>query len=567
MLGNIVSNIQNAFNTAQNVLDQIQGTVQGAISALNNIGGPLSDYTTGPRAESWRNGIMPREKGTDSAYEGVGLSIQKGGNSSSPKDGVVYKPIFQGGRISSGPRELTAEEKAITGNPKGLTMDGSIEVLEQKMFVEDPDAKMEVLNSNIDDIQNVHKFPTQLEAANEEQFIPAKYDYSIQVGDTRYPIVSKLEDELMKVRASFGLPVHGQPDIAKAMKYYAYNRFKTPDVNMAHNKTVTYVFFTRPDLNLLEFNGQANSQTLNHTETAILWRRNPEIFKLLTDYTRCKDQNNFNLLLSNQVTSFDMQDETLSVIEAGKSWQGYEMIYGDMYSGRAAGQFGCNFVDTQDYSVIQLIKLWITYIDMVAKGAWSPSYNLRARGGVGKTLYDSHVYTKTLDYASSCYVFKCGPDGEDILYWSKYFGIFPINTGAQALSWDLTTPIGDNPKINISFRYSFKRDMSPISLIEFNSVANVLSAVSEPGYDPELNQSGRPFVGSPFIQMNLPDPRALSSSGGVNMGESYSRASVRLKFRPIEDTNLTDEKVYRSNLANRGISPSVSHRATMGLRA
>ena len=82
--------------------------------------------------------------------------------------------------------------------------------------------------------------------------------------------------------------------------------------------------------------------------------------------------------------------------------------------------------------------------------------------------YINENYSKTLDYGASVYVFKCGPDGEDVLYWSKYYGVFPTNTGASALSWNLSDSIGDAPKLNIKFKYSFKRDMSPISLFEFN---------------------------------------------------------------------------------------------------
>ena len=151
------------------------------------------------------------------------------------------------------------------------------------------------------------------------------------------------------------------------------------------------------------------------------------------------------------------------------SWNDYEMVYGDSYTGRAAGDFNCNFIETSDYSIINLIKLWITYIDNVSRGAWSPSYNLYGNDSSFSTsINGSHIYRKALDYAASVYVFKCGPDGEDVLYWSKYYGVFPMNTGANALSWDAGTPIGDNPKLNIKFSYSFKKDLSPISLLEFN---------------------------------------------------------------------------------------------------
>lgn len=416
-----------------------------------------------------------------------------------------------------------------------------------------PSKKREMQNEDTENIINSEGFPIKLTSATNTS--TAKYDYQIRVGDKRYPLMVSLEDKLMKARASLGIQVHGRNDIAKAIKYYMYNRFKTPDINLAYNKTFTYVFFTRPDLNLLNYRGGANNQVKNHSETAMLWRRNPDLFKLLTDYKRCKDNNNFNMLLSNQVTSFDIQDEQLSTVEAGKSWNSYEMIYGDEYSGKGPGEFTCNFVETSDYSIINLLRLWITYIHNVKRGAWRPSYNLLGNSDkISINPNASHVYTKTLDYAASCYVIKCGPDGEDILYWTKYYGIFPTNTGASALSWDIATPVGDAPKLSIKFRYCFKRDLSPISLLEFNSNANIkdsTEAKSEDSFNPNYGHSSRPYVGAPFIEMKFNNPIAFRNDGGVNTGPNAPRSSIRLKFKPTGDSKMTDQLLYRSVLSKQ----------------
>ena len=418
---------------------------------------------------------------------------------------------------------------------------------------QDDAKRKEMLNDDTDNIMNSEAFPAKARASTNAT--PSRYDYKIQVGDTRFPMMVSLEDKLMEARSALGIPVHGNNDIARAMKYYMYNRFKTPDPNLAHNKSFTYVFFTRPDLNLINYRGGANSQVKNHSEAAMLWRRNPDLFKLLTDHKRCQDGNNFNMLLSSNVTSFDIQDEQLTTIEAGKSWADYVMTYGEGYTGRTAGEFTCNFTETSDYSIINLLKLWITYIDNVHRGAWKPSYNLfGTEGGVAYDTNASHVYNKTLDYAASAYVFKCGPDGSDVLYWTKYYGVIPINTGASALSWDISNPVGDAPKLNIRFKYSSKRDLSPISLIEFNSIANIANAseaVYEDSFYPNYGHSARPFVGPPFLEMRFEDPKPFRGDGGVNTGPSGPNSSIRLRFRPIGDTKLTDQVLYRASMANR----------------
>ena len=411
---------------------------------------------------------------------------------------------------------------------------------------EDSEMRRQLLSEDIENIQNAHEFPQQ--AIPSHGKFAAKYDYQIILDDDRYELLS-LEDRLMQARASFGLPVHGRNDVAKAMKYYLYNRYKTPDTNLAHNKTFTHVVFTRPDLNLLAYNGGALPQVKNHSETAMLWRRNPDLFKLLTDRRRCMDDNNFNMLLSNQVTSFDMQDETLSTSEAGKSWDDYEVAYGGEYSGRGPGEFSCNFTETNDYSVINLFKLWITYIYMVKRGAWRPSYDLHGDGTtISHEQAMSHVYTKTLDYGASAYVFKVGPDGSDVLYWTKYFGVFPLNTGAGALSWDLNNAPGEAPKLNIRFRYSAKRDLSPISLISFNDNANIQTdtdALFQEDFNFNYGHVDRPYVGCPFIEMRFEDPKPLRAFG-ANIGPDAANSSIRLRFKPNADWKLTDEVVYRN---------------------
>lgn len=411
----------------------------------------------------------------------------------------------------------------------------------------------EMLNKVPSLIQNEYKFPfISKSEIDKSSTKPALYDYQIIIDDDRLSKSGRstlLEDKLMKARAQFGIPVHGNSKLARSMKFYSYNRWKTPDNNLAHNKSFTYVFFTRPDLNLLKPLGNSytiDDQIANHSEAVLLWKQQPELFKMLTDRNRCGDSNNFNLLLSNQVTSFELTDETLNTNEFGKSWNGYTMKYGDQYQGRTSGEFSCNFTETSEYSIIKLMKLWITYIDNVSRGAWHPSYNLLNRAYTKDrpiNYGDSYVFTKTLDYAASAYVFKCAPDGETVLYWSSYHGVFPLNTAANSLSWDLTSPVGDGPKPTIRFAYSWKRDMSPISLIEFNGASEIVNPTEGylPAWSPSDAATARPYVGAPYIELNLGTP-SLTSNGVA----SYKDTTIRLKFKKDTDNGRTDTALFRS---------------------
>ena len=426
---------------------------------------------------------------------------------------------------------------------KRVFIDTSIQYRKTANSWMDKNKRDQMLNLKKDIIQNPNGFPYF--KGQKSSMLAAQYDYQIILDDSRYSKM-KFADRLMEVRAELGIPVHGNNQIAKSMKYYMYNRFHGLDLNLNHNKSVTYVFFTRPDLNLLEKTSQgykAVEMIENHTEAAMVWRRHPAIFKLLTDRKRCDDANNFNMLLSNQVQTFDIQDENLSTDNVGKTWNEYEMQYGNSYSGRTAGSFSCEFTETSEYEVINLLKLWITYIDNVSRGAWSPSYNLYGAGR--NDISSSHVHTKTIDYAASAYVFKCGPDGEDVLYWSKYYGVFPTNTGSNALSWNNSNPIGDSLKLNINFAYSYKRDLSPISLIEFNNISGVdnVNGIFEPSYNPNTGHSSRPYVGAPYIEMDLGVPQLQPN----DVDRVNKKTQIRLKFRADTKDSRSDSVLFKSH--------------------
>lgn len=517
----------------------------------NNILINYTPYAIKQGSEIWVTGTTT---GTHSSGSNIPNNIISSNIGSASDMGVIdtyaYTPTGTW-------RSLSEKERKVIGSNSMKIDESVIKRPQFRTAWQNPSKRRQMLNNDTENIQNSSSFPAL--AKKSSGLMASRYDYQVIIDDNRYRDKTKksLEDQLKEARASLGIHVHGNNNIAKSVKFYMYNRFKKPDLNMAHNKSFTHVFFSRPDLNLLDpTTRKANTQIMNHSEAAMVWRRQPEIFKLLTSSIRCGDFNDFNFLLSNQVTSFDIQDESLTTNEAGKSWGEYTMMYGDSYSGRTAGEFSCNFDETNDYSIINMIKLWITYIDNVSKGAWSPSYDL---SGNSKWVKDNpmvnHVYTKTLDYASSVYVFKCGPDGEDVLYWTKYYGVFPVNTGASALSWNINDNVGSTPKLNIRFKYAFKRDLSPISLIEFNHIAKVPdSIVSEDSFDPNYNHSSRPYVGAPFIEMRLGEPTLRS--GGVACDNVSTQ--IRLKYRKISDIALTDDILYRAYLSNRTIKTNLS---------
>ena len=512
-------------------------------------------------------------------------------------------------------RELTEEEsrKIYPRRLEGLRVINNIKKTEFDTFISKPETINLLTNEDETQIQNAFNYPPKLESKREwivnkvlkeenllkdqKDLSVRQYDYQIKIDDSKVESISgmSIEDSLMEARKHLGLQVHGNKDIGKAIKYFLYNRYKNIDGgNLAYNRMFTHMFFTRPDLNLLYYKGPILKHLKNYSDVAFIWQRDPNLFKLLTDFKRTDESNhlwgnNFNLLLSNQIVNCEFKDETISKVETTKNWKDQKIIYGGSYTGRGDGEINCTFLETKDLAITNLFKLWIMYIDNVSTGVWSPSYNLkRFQNGPLDCFVDyltlvnasvgadaaSHVYTRTLDYAASAYSFKLNESGEEILYWTKYYGLIPVNLSLNHLNWQAGSLDSEVKTVNVTFAYSFKKDLSPISLLEFNYVSNVDDSKAEyfePNYltlfdrvndDRTINyasgiRSGEPLVGAPFIAIRN-NRDSIGETGTIKgfLPTSEKEFSLQLKFKPIPnednfgkngDSSINYNCIYRAN--------------------
>lgn len=488
-------------------------------------------------------------------------------------------------------RSLTNEEqKNIWIQPlEGMQVVNNIAQTSFELFPEKQERIKILTNENETLVRNAFNYPVPTDKKmgwvvnkqikeEAENLKVKQYDYQINIDDPKVSKVSNIsiEDQLMKARAQLGIQVHGNARLGKAIKYFLYNRYKNIDGgNLIWHRTMTHVFFTRPDLNLLYNNGPLLSELKNFSEVTLLWQKDPNLFRLLTDYKRTGEThgNNFNLLLSNQIAGFDFKDETITKVETTKTWKDQKIIYGGSYNGRGDGEITCTFIETDELSITNLIRLWIMYIDNVTSGIWRPSYNLRRKNIKGedyKVNYNdisessSHIYTRTLDYASSCYAFKIKADGEEILYWTKYYGLIPVSLSLNHLNWQAGSTDTDIKTVSVTFAYSFKKDLSPISLLEFNSVANIddqtgKSTAYESNFETTFDQtlsdgrigypsgvhSGVPLVGAPFIAIQSVNIQNNQSKfigySSVDKEGKELPFSLKLKFKPVPNTDKLGE--------------------------
>lgn len=295
----------------------------------------------------------------------------------------------------------------------------------------------------------------------------------------------------------------------------SYNRFKLPFTTNALSRTTSHVFFTRPNCNF--FNGDTLTTTANvHPTISSVYMRNPFLLTGLTHNTpgALKQFGNFNLLLSNAATSFQLTDEYIDTGESAETLDGHKIPYGKLNTkSKASGSFTVTFDDDRNLSIYQQLKVWVDYISAVYIGEVEPTY--------------SSVINRELDYPANVYYILTAEDGYTILFWSKYYGVFPKTIPSSQYSWNKGNSL-NMPSLNVEFQYAFKEDYILSTIEEFNTdsfygMTNMLSSVPyEPIYDEKLGMLKNTWVGLPFIDVKRP-------SGGNNT-RSINNLVCRLMF-------------------------------------
>ncbi len=275
----------------------------------------------------------------------------------------------------------------------------------------------------------------------------------------------------------------GYNSIITAM-FNVADRYKVPFTEHQLSKTYSYVFFTRPDLNIMNGN-VLTAQVLNDPLYYFLHKNNRNILKTLTsDFSSSHD---FNMFLSNRAESFEVSDEFIKTVEHGETFTGYKVQYGTSnIESRTAGTISISYTDDKEYTIYKMHKAWVDYISRIYRGDFVPRSDYR--------------YKKILDYACSIYYFVCGEDGETILFWTKYFGVFPTNIPSSASSWAKGNLL-KTPNYNITYAYAFKEDFTPLTLAEFNVNSKASGTIKyRRVYEELLGRTGKTFTGIPFVE-------------------------------------------------------------------
>lgn len=312
---------------------------------------------------------------------------------------------------------------------------------------------------------------------------------------SRFDVPDKLSKIVSSMNKSVYLP-GGSETVRQAFNKTVeyYNRFKIPNPDLYGGRYVPYVFFVRPSCNIFK-NKTTMQKALTDGSNEVFnyaQKFSPELLKEL-DGSVYNQGTDFMYSLSNAVSEFSTSDEYINSDTYGKNYSGYQIAYGknDVES-KTAGDIRIRFKETHDLHIYLLHRLWIEYISGCYRGVIKPR--------------NTSIFTKTLDYAGAIYYIITDEDGESIVFWSKYYGVFPTTMPSSQFSWGEGNLITrDNVgSIDITYKYSFKSDYDPFILYrEFNLNAHKKHPTSYLAiYDGDAGRLGQTWVRTPYISLD-----------------------------------------------------------------
>lgn len=222
-----------------------------------------------------------------------------------------------------------------------------------------------------------------------------------------------------------------------------------------------YLFFTKPDLHILNMNddGTLANENLNSILTDIpFWR---DLWNTRKDTTIKALQisagvDPFNHLLQNQVVSnLDIPALTSDMIDTPTNMYGVGYSYrGSSESSDDNPEFALEFKDTKYLDTYMYFKAYEEYQTLKHHGVISPSKYYT----VNKILHDQFAI----------YKFIVDEDMETIIYYGKMYGVVPKSLPRDVFS----NPNFDNGiSYSIDFKAAFYEDMRPDIISDFNNLS------------------------------------------------------------------------------------------------
>lgn len=224
-----------------------------------------------------------------------------------------------------------------------------------------------------------------------------------------------------------------------------------------------FLFFTKPDLHLYKVDDKTNSVTnmvaagLNSYFWDDMFKNKKRIIKLLQSSYGSDDP--FNHLLQNTVVSnLEVPSLNAPSIETATNTFGISLTYrGSSESSDDGPEFTLEFKDDKYLNVYTFFRAYEEYETLKKHGVISPQ------------LY--YVINKVLHDQFAIYKFIVDEDMETLIYWGKYYGVYPTSLPRDAFNTD---NFSEGLSFPINFKAAFYEDMKPEILCDFNELSSPL---------------------------------------------------------------------------------------------
>lgn len=336
---------------------------------------------------------------------------------------------------------------------------------------------------------------------------------------TKYPPLSPLHPFTRINDAYHTNVVH----TAKQGVFRAYNRTHLPIADVEFRKGFRHMFFNRPECYVVcmeSGNIRLCEQTTYDEDFSSLYSRMPHIVQLLapayvtgsfgsrTSMNRETFKDNWNYLLSNRFLNMTVGEETLSQKETmTKSAEGYTITPGLHLESRTGSTLSISFRDTKDLEVYEYIKAWMAYIHKRARGIFYPPFNGYAYHNDFLGLTDVkqitagidferglHPYDRALEYTTSVFDIVTNEADSKIIYWCKYYGLYPVSVSTQLNSENNRAIAPESMITEVQFRYQYKLPGVNKSLVEFNYNSGLCDCLGRLKYKDKSPAYSSPFM-------------------------------------------------------------------------
>lgn len=287
------------------------------------------------------------------------------------------------------------------------------------------------------------------------------------------------------------------PDRARHAVVSAYNRTRLPISDIEHRKAFRYIFITRPECYLMSGYNQLCMQAEYDEDIRSVYERMPHVIRSLCPAYVIPSGDkpyyaNWNYLLCNRVMNLTPSGQTLSVTDSmTKAVRGATVTPGKLITSNLGGNLELSFRDTKYMDVYETLRAWMWYIHKRKIGKFFPPFNgyqysnsftpEGAKFNASDDFNRLHPYDRALEYCCSIWDVITDETGMNILYWCKYYGLYPTQISAGMLSGTGNgAALNGEATISAQFQYQYKRENVFKNLVEFNYNAGIVDSIGHP---------------------------------------------------------------------------------------